>query len=66
MVALVADVPEHNLLRGHVGTIVHIYNKGEAFEVEFVDRQGFTFGLLTLYPEQLLLLLHEAVEKIAS
>ena len=48
VVALTTDLPEENLEQGQVGTIVEVYNKGEAFEVEFVDRDGRTYGLLTL------------------
>ena len=36
-VALLEDLPEKNLWRGQIGAVVEIYNKGEAFEVEFVD-----------------------------
>lgn len=62
VVALTVDLPEENLLSGQVGTIVEIYNEGEAFEVEFVDRDGQTYGLLTLYPEQLMILHYEPVD----
>ena len=36
-VALLEDLPEENLRRGQVGTVVEIYKNGEAFEIEFVD-----------------------------
>lgn len=62
VVALKTDLPEENLLQGQVGTIVEIYNDGEAFEVEFVDKDGHTYGLLTLRPEQLMLLHYEPAE----
>lgn len=62
VVALTVDLPEDNLLSGQVGTIVEVYNDGEAFEVEFVDKDGHTYGLLTLYPEQLMLLHYEKIE----
>ena len=65
VVALRTDLPEENLFNGQVGTIVEVYNNGEAFEVEFVDRNGHTYGLLTLRPEQLMLLHYEPV-KIAA
>jgi hypothetical protein len=56
VVALTIDLPEENLFSGQVGTIVFVHNDGEAFEVEFVDKDGFTYGLLTLRPEQLMIL----------
>lgn len=65
VVALIHDLPEENLYSGQVGTIVEVYNDGEAFEVEFVDKDGHTYGLLTLTPEQLMLLHYEPV-KIAA
>ena len=40
VVALTVDLPEYNLWRGQVGTVVEILAGGSAFEVEFSDRQG--------------------------
>jgi hypothetical protein len=51
VVALTVDLPEENLRRGQVGTIVEIYEKSKGYEVEFVDKEGHTYGLLTLRPE---------------
>ena len=65
-VALLEDLPEENLWRGQVGAVVKVYNNGEAFEVEFVDTNGNTYGLLTLLPQQIMILQREAVEKIAA
>ena len=64
-VALLEDLPEENLWRGQVGTTVEIYDNGEAFEVEFVDKSGQTYGLVTLRPEQIMLLHYEPA-KIAA
>ncbi|MGI9056926.1 MAG: DUF4926 domain-containing protein, partial [Pyrinomonadaceae bacterium] len=52
--------------RGQVGAVVEIYNNGEAIEVEFVDTDGQTYGLLALRPEQIIVLRHESIEKIAA
>ncbi|MDQ2745840.1 MAG: DUF4926 domain-containing protein [Acidobacteriota bacterium] len=65
VVALTADLPEEGVGQGQVGAIVEIYNDGEAFEVEFVDKNGQTYGLLTLRPEQIMLLHYEPA-KIAA
>ncbi len=46
VVALTNDLPEYNLWRGQVGTVVEVLRRGEAFEVEFADRQGHTYGSL--------------------
>jgi hypothetical protein len=62
VVALKEDVPEDNLFSGQVGTIVEVYNNGEAFEVEFIDPQGVTYGLVTLEAGKLLALHYEPVQ----
>ena len=40
VVALTQDVPEHNLKRGDIGTVVEIRSNGKAFEVEFSNAYG--------------------------
>ncbi len=40
VVALTTDLPDYNLLRGQVGTVVDILADGAAYEVEFSDRSG--------------------------
>ncbi len=47
-VVLTHDINEYDLKQGDVGTVVHLYNDGEAFEVEFVTAEGKTVALLTL------------------
>jgi hypothetical protein len=47
-VVLTHDIDEHGLRRGDVGAVVHCYNDGAAFEVEFVTAEGRTVALLTL------------------
>jgi hypothetical protein len=59
VVALTVDLPEYNLRRGQVGTVVEILAGGEAFEVEFSDREGRTYESLGLRPEQLMVLHYE-------
>ena len=61
VVALTVDLPNCNLPKGQVGTIVDILAEGEAFEVEFSDRQGRTFESLGLMPEQFMVLHFEPV-----
>ena len=53
VVALTKDLPEHNLLKGQVGTIVEIH-KNDLFEVEFSDDLGKTYALLALKGTQLI------------
>lgn len=47
-VVLKHDITRHNLKSGDLGTVVHIYDENEAFEVEFVTAYGKTVALLTL------------------
>lgn len=66
VVTLANDLPEENLWRGQVGTIVEILSGGKAFEVEFADRNGRTYESLGLTAEQIILLRCEPAEKIAA
>ncbi|WP_066382008.1 MULTISPECIES: DUF4926 domain-containing protein [unclassified Anabaena] len=59
IVALTVDLPEYNLLRGQVGTIVEILADGAAFEVEFSDSNGQTYESVGLRPEQIMVLYFE-------
>ena len=59
-VALLVDRPDLKLSKGAVGTVVMRHGEGEAFEVEFVDPDGYTYGLETLRAEELLKLHHRA------
>lgn len=48
VVTLTRDIQEHGLNKGSRGAIVHCYEDGQAFEVEFVSEMGETLALLTL------------------
>ncbi len=56
VVALTVDLPEYNLSQGQVGTVVEILASGQAFEVEFSDREGRTYESVGLHPNQLMVL----------
>jgi hypothetical protein len=43
------------LRRGQIGTVVMTYNDG-AYEVEFADRDGRAFAVLSLRPAEFMLL----------
>ena len=47
-VVLTADLPEENLQAGDVGTVVHLYKDGAAYEVEFVTLGGRTIAVATV------------------
>jgi len=59
IVALTVDLPEYNLYRGQVGTVVELLAGGAAFEVEFSDRNGRTYESVGLRPEQIMVLRFE-------
>ena len=61
VVVLTVDLPECNLWRGQVGTVVEILQNGAAFEVEFSDRHGRTYESLGLRPDQIMVLHYEPV-----
>jgi len=56
VVALTIDIPQDNLWRGQVGTVVEILANGKAFEVEFSDRNGRTYQSLGLRYDQIMVL----------
>lgn len=53
-VALTTDIPDLGLTVGEVGAVVEVFGAGEAFEVEFCDPTGATYGLHTLRANQLI------------
>jgi hypothetical protein len=53
LVVLTHGVSEHGLAAGDVGTVVHVYPGGGAFEVEFASADGRTAAVLTLGGEAL-------------
>ncbi len=57
IVALLENLPELNLYRGQIGTIVEEYESG-VFEVEFSDNQGKAYAIETLKEDQLMVLYH--------
>ena len=62
IVALLENLPELNLYRGQVGTIVEEYEPG-VFEVEFSDNTGKAYAIETLTEQQLMVLYHAPLER---
>lgn len=48
IVTLNHDISEYGLEEGDAGTVVDVYENGEAYEVEFMTDEGKTIALLTL------------------
>ena len=55
-VALTADLPTLGLTAGEVGAVVEVLGDGAAFEVEFCDDDGTTYGVHTLRAGQIIAL----------
>ena len=51
-VVLKESIPAQGLKTRDVGTVIHIYKKGEAFEVEFLTLHGETVAITTLEASQ--------------
>ncbi|WP_395020288.1 DUF4926 domain-containing protein [Dongia sp.] len=63
VVALTVDLPEKQLLRGQVGTVVEMLAPA-VHEVEFSDDQGRTYAAVAVRADQLMVL-HYRPEKAA-
>ena len=48
-VVLAHDIHAHGLRQGDIGAVVHCYDSGNAYEVEFVTGEGGTIAVLTLH-----------------
>lgn len=56
VVALMTDLPEYQLYRGQVGTVVEILADGDAFEVELSDQDSRTYESVGLRATQIMVL----------
>ena len=54
-VALTEDLPQHEVYRGQVGTVVESLAP-DVFEVEFSDDEGQTYATLAVRADQLMVL----------
>ncbi len=51
-VVLTTGVPGEELEAGDVGTVVHVYGDGRAYEVEFTTLEGKTAAVATVEASQ--------------
>jgi Domain of unknown function (DUF4926) len=51
-VVLKSPIPDKGLEAGDVGTVIHIYRDGEAYEIEFVALDGHTVPVTTVESSQ--------------
>jgi hypothetical protein len=52
-VVLTTSLPTERLEAGDVGTIVHVYHDGRAYEIEFVTLDGHTKAVVTVEANQI-------------
>jgi hypothetical protein len=52
-VALAADLPEHGLTVGDVGAVVHVYEGGRSYQVEFTTYDGRTVAVAKVSADQI-------------
>ena len=55
VVALTANMPDHGLARGQVGTVIQEWEPG-VFEVEFSNQNGVSYAMVALRADQLMVL----------
>ena len=48
LVVMNGDMPEARISAGDVGTVVHVYPGGHAYEVEFTNLTGDTVAVVTV------------------
>ena len=53
LAALQIELPAYGLIAGDIGTVVHVYDQGAAYEVEFVRADGRTLAVETLRADQI-------------
>ena len=46
------DLPEHDLKKGDLGTVVLVHGESKGFEVEFVSLSGETVAVVSLFTYQ--------------
>jgi hypothetical protein len=64
VVAVLQDLPDHNLVRGQVGTIVEILSPS-AVLVDFSDLEGHTYAIEALDSNLLIRLHHQPLDRVA-
>ena len=53
IVILKVNLPEHHLVAGDSGNIVHVNKKNKSYQVEFIATDGSTIALVELLHSQL-------------
>ncbi len=51
-IVLTTDIPEQNLSKGDIGTVILVHQGGVGYEVEFVTLTGKTVAIVSLFSSQ--------------
>ena len=60
-IVLTSDLSQESLKTGDVGTVVHVHEGGDAFEVEFMALDGTTVAVATVLKSQARPVTHDDV-----
>lgn len=60
-IVLTSPIPSEGLEPGDVGTVVHVYGDGRAYEVEFVGLDGHTAAVVTVEVSQVRPVTHREI-----
>jgi len=64
VVVLTRNLPEHQLQKGAIGTIVELI-QGDVFLVEFADKHGVSYAMLDLPASQIMKVVREPMAEAA-
>jgi hypothetical protein len=65
-VILNIDLPEYNLVKGDIGIVVMVHDKGAGFEVEFIALDGETIAVSTLKSNMIRPVTHKEIAHVRN
>ena len=65
-VVLAADLPQHGLTRGDIGTVVLVHEGGAGYTVEFMTLAGSTVAVVTLAAPQVRPIARDEIAHVRS
>ena len=65
-VVLAADLPQHGLTNGDIGTAVLVHEEGKGFTVEFITLAGVTVAVVTLAAAQIRPIARDEIAHVRS
>ena len=65
-VVLAADLPQHGLTKGDIGTVVLVHEGGAGYTVEFMTLAGSTVAVVTLSAPQVRPIARDEIAHVRS